>query len=232
MVELDALENAVRVELQPDCSRGILPRWDSIKPRHSNKRLAPPNSGANETRVSTILTIGKSDIAPTSVLRPIASVSETRFHRGFYRRMLPDRDLLRAEIDENAFQGFHTRVSSNLAEYIIGRKNLITGEGLKTERARGIRRGPHMVSIFSDSRSEENHRRVRNSEGRFHEPGPSFSKPEVHCESVLVGFTGARKRQRARSVGVWDNFSHTQEPLPALFGFLHDRRNQSQIVFG
>lgn len=227
MTLIDPLQNALRADLLAGKPDGLFSCWDKLKPQISRKRHGPMSCCDGSDFLKQTSTSSDDD----SVFRPVASVSETRFHRGFYRRMRPDKDNARNAINETMFQRFHQGSEARTAAYLRDRHNTVTGVGCLSDRPSGIRRGPQMVSVFDESRRQENYRRVRTSEGRFHESGYPLVKANVDCESVLLGFPGGRKRQRAQSVGIFDNFAHTQQALPRPF-VLPERRNKSQIVFG
>ena len=164
-----------------------------------------------------------------SAFRPIASVMETRFHRGFFRRMLPNRDHLRHSISELSLLKYQGHMEKQISEYPSRKRNLITGQGLRADAPQGLRCLPQ--SVFKLPRAAENYRRVRNGPGRFHVEGSPLVAPSVECESVLIGFAGRRKRHRVHSLGIFDNFSHTQDCLSKPFS-APERRNRSQISFG
>jgi hypothetical protein len=51
------------------------------------------------------------------------------------------------------------------------------------------------------------------------------------CESVTIGSDIGPKRNRTTSLGIFDNFQHTQEPLSVPSSSMY-RNHLSQICFG
>ena len=78
-------------------------------------------------------------------------------------------------------------------------------------------------------REKDTRKRMSDGRGRFHEETlhqPTIYHINRNCSTVVIGYPGHR-RSRAQSLGVYDNFAHTQLPYspppPSI-------RNQSQII--
>jgi hypothetical protein len=109
--------------------------------------------------------------------------------------------------------------------------DIISGAGVPYPRPAGLRVGINPAVQCFSSRQREDLRRNYGGDGRFFVSYGQKSAPEVPCESVVIGFIGARRRNRALSVGVLDNFAHTQKPLEIATP-TSGRRNKSQVVLG
>ena len=229
MVLIDAIENARKVDLLAGKLGGLFNRWANIKSPRNRKSMIVGYSDRAEYRVHDYLKPSGTVISPD--FRPRSSLSETKFHRGFMRKSFPEHGLERHEIDERAWLRFNEKTAEAIATYQAHHFNLITGAGIPEPRARGRKAGHSLVQQFDSDRLREATRRVVNGEGRFFVNRRSNPAPSFPCQSVILGYYGDRKRARTTSVGIFDNFSHTQKPLdpPSPTSY---RRNSSQIFLG
>ena len=159
----------------------------------------------------------------------MSSVYETRFHRGFHRRLFPDHAKERSEIDDRAWQRYMRRTNDVTRSHEANRRNIVTGAGLPPYKPCGKRRGGSLTAVFDGPRSREGMKRNVSGEGRFFVQLSHPKRTAVPCETVLIGYQGDRKRNRAASVGIFDNFSHTQASLVQPSRPIN-HRNQSQLT--
>jgi hypothetical protein len=228
MTYIDPVVNASKVDLLAGKAGGLFARWDNkpIPPR--GKRAVASYSDAHRS-CNDIFCSPFNEGERVSCFRPISSLSETLFHRGFHRRLFPKQDENRFAIENRAFERFNERTADAINAYERTRRNILTGEGLQPSHLPKKIDGTNVSPIFDLERAKESYKRNINNGGRFfmERPGRSFSASP--CETVLIGVTGSRKRNRATSVGIFDNFTHTQYkldvPLPRP-----SRRNISQIT--
>ena len=168
-----------------------------------------------------------------SVFRPTPSIYETKFHRGFHRRRSCDHVAERAKIDNEAFQRFNSRVNSAISSYMQSKRNVVTGEGLRELAPKGRKSGANVLGRFDPERVTEARKRVLGSDFRFFTDWgfPRSSAHAAPCQTMLVGYPAGRKRNRTASLGIFDNFEHTQAPLtiPSIHS---NKSNISQISFG
>ena len=168
-----------------------------------------------------------------SVFRPTPSLYETKFHRGFQRRRSCDHEHQRADISIQAFKRYNQRVETSIAAFNASKCNTITGEGYPEPVARGKRSGERALLSYEGERVREYKRRVIGSNYRFFSDWirPQTSPRVTKCESVIIGSDIGRKRNRTTSLGIFDNFQHTQEPLSVPSSSMY-RNHLSQICFG
>lgn len=168
-----------------------------------------------------------------SVFRPTPSIYETKFHRGFQRRRSCDHASERAIIDDFAFERFNERTRSAVTQYLETKRNAVTGEGYGEIASKGKRSGNNANADFLAERGKESRKRVRGSACRFFSDWNTAREtaPAVKCQSLLVGDAAGRKRNRTASLGIFDNFRHTQAPL-MMTSTPAARNNVSQISFG
>lgn len=231
MTFLDPIENASKCDLLAGKDGGLFSRWDHIRTPQCRKRIIPGRSYTSACDSWDYLkptTVTDTDV---SVFHPVSSVYETKFHRGFSRRMFPQQGYERSRIENEGFDRYNRQISAKIETFMSNPRNLITGTGQPVSRPYGKRAGDYLVSPFRESRRMESRKRVATSSCRFHEheiPDPRAIL-RVSCESVVLGCAKGRRRNRARSVGIYDNFTHTQLPLdvppPSP-----SRRNLSQIT--
>lgn len=230
MVLIDAVENARRVDLLNGKSGGLLDRWAHLKSPRTRKSMVVGFSDRAEYRIHDFL----KPSAPNNetVFRPRSSLSETKFHRGFTRKSFPNHGSERYDIDERAWLRFNQRTAEAIAAYQAHKSNLITGDNIYEARARGRKTGHSLAHQFDADRLREAARRIVNSDGRFFaNPRSPETAPNFACKSVILGYFGERKRARTTSVGIFDNFTHTQKPMDSPPPTTC-RRNLSQIILG
>ena len=231
MTCVTASENAAKVDLLAGKSGGLFHRWAQVRLTRNRKRMVQGGSNRAEHYAYDYLRPITTHTDEYSVFHPKPSLSETRFHRGFHRRRLPDCDEPRQKIDDFAWNRFNKRTADAISKHLENKTDIISGTGVPSPRPAGLRVGIDPASLCLSSREREDHRRNYGSCGRFFVSNGQRTAPEVPCESVIIGFTGGRRRNRATSVGVLDNFAHTQRPLDIVTP-TSGRRNQSQILLG
>ena len=229
MTYIDPLMNAARVDLLGGKSGGLFACWDSLPIPPRGKRAVPAYSD-NHPSSNDLLRSSTSCCETVSYFRPVSSVTETIFHRGFQRRLFPGKDEERCRIDNQAWERFNQRTAEAIQSYVENPRNLVTGQGVPDVHVPRKKNCGKLSSIFESDRAKECYKRNINNEGRFFMPRPVRSLSAKPCETVIVGFPGARKANRAASVGIFDNFSHTQAPLNLQPPRRPSRRNISQIT--
>lgn len=230
MTFLDPLENAGKVDLLAGKSGGLFSIWDKIKVRPCHKRLVCDFSRRSENVNHDFLKSSSGPVETESVFRPVPSIYETRFHRGFHRRLFPNHDKDRFEIDDRAWRRYERRNDEAARSYEANRRNIVTGLGLPAQKSIGLRRGESLTSMFDSARSREGIKRNVGGDGRFFVQVAKPKRSVVPCETVVIGYQGDRKRNRAASLGIFDNFSHTQASLVEAPRPVN-RRNLSQFTF-
>jgi hypothetical protein len=230
MAFLDPLVNAQKVDLLGGKQGGLFSVWDNIRTPVRRKRLFPERSNEQENRKHDFLKSSAGVSETNSIFRPSSSIYETKFNRGFHRRPVPQRDSLRFEIDSRAWERFNHRKDQAAAGYDANRRDLINGFGLPPDRPYGRRRGPGMMSQFDSARTKESMKRNVDGQGRFFMERPKRESRSVPCETVLVGLSGEKRINRIQSVGVFDNFAHTQTSYRAEPSRPAHRRSLSQIA--
>ena len=207
---MDAKVNAEKTDLLLGKPGGLFAVWDHIVPHHYRKRLVPERSNQAEHHKHNYL---HSWYLPGEWSQD-SGLSKTRFHRGFKRRMLPESHVLRDTIADAAFSKFNANTAARIANYHSNSRNVITSVGVHDLPRLGRR--TDLESQFSTNRECLAKKRVAECSARFHGPPRTMTAPIFHpCESLLVT-KSMSKHNRARSVGVLDNFTHTQLPLLPL----------------
>jgi len=170
------------------------------------------------------------DASETYCFRPISSLKETKFHRGFNRRMLPNADDCRNKILDNAWKS-HDDKRLRAADAARSRKeNIVYGPVIREQpRSRKRMLGPH---TFDESRKVEALKRMSDSSFRFFSPVSDQSRSvsiDPRSASAIIGYH-ANPRNRTRSVGMYDNFSHTQLQLDSVPISTPSNRDKSQFT--
>jgi hypothetical protein len=185
------------------------------------------------------------------------NINETRFHKGFQRRMMADiqSDAARLENEQAREQARDNRERAALeATKEFKEKhtfNILTGEGNGREcEFRQI--GKKIVNPFGcmqatyAEHARQESSRIKNSKHRYFEyPPPEMDSERAKQlfteglsgtsrESAIIGFGEApNRRQKTASVGVGDNFAHIRG-VPPQQGYQSPtmQKNRSQIVLG
>ena len=170
------------------------------------------------------------DSSETYCFRPVSSLKETRFHRGFCRRMLPNADENRNKIVQEAWM-CHEKRAVHAAEAARARKENIVNGPVVREQPRSRKRmlGPH---TFDETRKVEAQKRMSDSQFRFFSPVTDSARSisiDPRSASAIIGFH-THPRNRTRSVGIYDNFSHTQLQLDPVPISTPSNRNKSQFT--
>jgi|LauGreDrversion4_2_1035121.scaffolds.fasta_scaffold34062_2 hypothetical protein len=170
------------------------------------------------------------EAAEISSLRPLSSLKETKFHRGFHRRMLPKADASRNHIIEESWERTEFRHRRAIERARSRHENIINGPLVREQpHSRKRMLGPH---TFDDSRKIEAERRISDSSFRFYSPVPDIKRTptiDPRSASAIIGFY-TNPRNRTRSVGVYDNFTHTQLNLDTVPISTPSNRNKSQFT--
>jgi hypothetical protein len=225
---IDPLVNAGKVDLLGGKSGGIFHNLSQLGRPEAYKRSMLNANGAKHSQFDFLKSMGPC-ADRVSVFRPVASVTETRFHRGFHRRLLQDRDAARECADDLAWARFNFKNRRAIERHERTKRNVLTGDGIASLHHAGKKCEPSMRTQFDLSRSKEAFKRNMNNEGRFFLPPRPRSFSSTPCETMVLGCSGARRRNRANSAGVFDNFGHTQKPL-VIVNHSTNTRNVSQIV--
>lgn len=170
------------------------------------------------------------DSSETYCLRPVSSLKETKFHRGFHRRMLPHADDIRNKILDDAWLCHEARIARATEAARSRKENIVYGPVIREQpRSRKRMLGPH---TFDESRKVEAQKRITDSSFRFFSPTNGEPKPLIvdpRAASAIIGYH-TNPRNRTRSVGIYDNFSHTQLQLDPVPISTPSNRNKSQIT--
>ena len=221
---IDAGYNASRTDILRNKPGGLFAVWDHVVPRQYKKRLFPGRSHTAEHHKFNYLHHAGYD----SSWSIDSGLNKTRFHRGFKRRILPRSHIEREEIANSTYANYLAKVHCSIENWRSHPRNLLHGVGLPIEKCQGVRTSFEASSLFESNRLSLDRRRITESEAHFHIPHFKRSYSAPKCESVISG-NGTRSSNRTESVGILDNFTHTQAPLK-LSPMKPTRRNLSQIV--
>jgi len=163
-------------------------------------------------------------------LRPVSSLKETKFHRGFRRRMLPHADDSRNKIVDDAWTCHEEKARRSIEIAHARKENIVLGPVIR-EQPRSHKRmlGPH---TFDETREVEALKRISDSSFRFFSPVNDVSRSvavDSRAASAIIGYH-TNARNRTRSVGIYDNFSHTQLELDPTPITTPSNRNKSQFT--
>ena len=228
---IDSLVNASRTDLLGNRPGGLFSVWDHVVPRQYRKRLYPGRSHTAAHQEFNYLRSTRVEPGGINEAGTISNLDETKFHRGFKRRLIPESSHLREAIAEATFKRYNARVAASIIAHQAQPRDVLSCIGFPKAMPYG-RRACSANSVELDGgRKWLEKRRLAESVGRYH-GAPltrATSAPSFRFESLLV--TNRRCQfNRVQSVGVYDNFKHTQLPMK-IFPMKPSVRNLSQIVF-
>ena len=189
-----------------------------------------PRSAVRE-KLSDLIAPERINSHEAYVFRPVSSLSETKFHRGFRRRVFPQADAERNRLIDDAWSRHEFRMQRAASRARSREENIINGPLIREQpRCRKRILGPH---TFDDTREILAAKRISDSSFRFYSP-PTQLPPRLDIDaraaSAIIGYR-VHPRNRTRSVGIYDNFSHTQLELdPVPISTPSNRKNQSQFT--
>lgn len=256
------LSSAVPPQNDPDAppkedSGGLLGRWAHLKLAQSSKRIVDCAASQPQYLEWDFLkptNLPPGQVSATCNYLPSSNLCETRFHRGFQRRMKcdiqPDAprlareaelEQLRTEIDERSIA-----VTRDMKEKVTF--NVLTGEGVGRESEfrktgkRILNPAGSMETIFMEH-DKDTQNRVKNSKHRFFEypPPQEYERARnlvgeglvvTERQSMVIGYGDGAPRSKHPSYGVPDNFAHLRGNArpPEWEQGVH--KNKSQIVLG
>ena len=226
-------------------SPGMLAQFASRVTRDSRRKQASlPSAVPEYKRHGDYLVHPDAESSQTRESHAAQGVNVTRFHRGFFRAREAGTSITEAhkarDVHRDAVED--ERAQRRLEQWRHDRPyNILTGGGGETDSKEG-REGVKLVPNAVNLTKEPTHR-MRKGKFRFYDDTMTSTQTrdkvleregfsETHKESVVIGVPPAKPRLRLLSVGVRDNFAHTQlrtagGPFDAVLN-----RNASQIVFG
>lgn len=238
-------------------SGGLLGRWNHLKVAESSKRIVDCAAAQSQFRTWDFLKPQNYSSGQTSAqlnYLPSSNIRETRFHRGFQRRMkcdiAPDAPRLAREMDLEAKRDYLMDLSAEVTKDMKEKVtfNVLTGEGRGRESEfrktgkRILNPSASMPTIFMEHDKDALNRQRSSTHRFFEHPAPQ--KPprtanlvqeglfDTERASMIIGYGDGAPRTKYPSYGVADNYAHLRgNGRPAQWEQgVH--KTKSQIVFG
>lgn len=256
------LSNAVPGPQKPNAppkedTGGLLGRWNHLTVAQSSKRIVDCEAAKSEYSKCDFLkpcNFPSGQVSAQLNYLPSSNLRETRFHRGFQRRMkcdiAPDAPRLAREADlearRDSLMQLSVDVTKDMKENVTF--NVLTGEGVGRESEfrktgkRILNPTGGMETIFMEH-DKDSLNRQRNSKHRFFEY-PAPEKPprtanlvqeglfDTERASMIIGYGDGAPRCKYPSYGVPDNYAHLRGNARPAQWEQTVHKNKSQIVFG
>lgn len=258
------LSSAVPPPRDPDASPasegdsgGLLGRWNNLSAAQSSKRIVDCAASRCEYSSWDFLkptNLPSGQVSAACNYLPSSNLRETRFHRGFQRRMQCDiasdapRLAREAELEaqREELQAISAAVTMDMKEKVTF--NLLTGEGVGREsewRKTGkkiLNPAGVMETIFMEHDKDTRNRQRSSKHRIFEDPTPEKPARTVNLvreglvatdrQSMIIGYGDGAPRSKHPSYGVPDNYAHLRGGAgPPEWEKVKDK-NKSQIIFG